>query len=126
MPFRFVLNLWHSTSWYKPGQTPGSVLGEVSSSMEECRAEAVALYRESFDLNGCHIIGRCAHAGHVSPQWLATLTYSRFSTSVNFLKHLLMIRLILFLLFKVRGRKGDRGDPVYHFLAHGTSWLEGP
>lgn len=33
-----------STSWYKPGQTPGSVLGEVSSSMEECRAETVALF----------------------------------------------------------------------------------
>ncbi|KIL69741.1 hypothetical protein M378DRAFT_1049236 [Amanita muscaria Koide BX008] len=32
------------TSWYKNGQTPGSVLGEVSSSMEECRAETVALY----------------------------------------------------------------------------------
>ncbi|KAF9818936.1 hypothetical protein IEO21_02474 [Rhodonia placenta] len=32
------------TSWYKPGQTSGSVLGEVSSSMEECRAETVALY----------------------------------------------------------------------------------
>jgi len=32
------------TSWYKPGQTPGSILGEVSSSMEECRAEAVALF----------------------------------------------------------------------------------
>lgn len=32
------------TSWYRPGQTPGSVLGEVSSSMEECRAETVALY----------------------------------------------------------------------------------
>ncbi|KAF9005642.1 aflatoxin-detoxifizyme [Cyathus striatus] len=32
------------TTWYKPGQTPGSVLGEVSSSMEECRAETVALY----------------------------------------------------------------------------------
>ncbi|KAG6897567.1 hypothetical protein C0992_000155 [Termitomyces sp. T32_za158] len=34
----------HITSWYKPGQTPGSVLGEVSSSMEECRAETVALF----------------------------------------------------------------------------------
>jgi dipeptidyl-peptidase-3 len=34
----------HITSWYKPGQTPGSVLGEVSSSFEEMRAEAVALY----------------------------------------------------------------------------------
>ncbi|KAI5124508.1 hypothetical protein M0805_003032 [Coniferiporia weirii] len=32
------------TSWYKPGQTPDSVLGEVSSSMEECRAETAALY----------------------------------------------------------------------------------
>lgn len=35
-----------SSSWYKPGQTSGSVLGEVSSSFEECRAETVALYRE--------------------------------------------------------------------------------
>ncbi|KAI0054058.1 aflatoxin-detoxifizyme [Auriscalpium vulgare] len=32
------------TSWYKPGQTPSSVLGEVSSSFEECRAETVALF----------------------------------------------------------------------------------
>ncbi|KZT32649.1 aflatoxin-detoxifizyme [Sistotremastrum suecicum HHB10207 ss-3] len=32
------------SSWYKPGQTSGSVLGEVSSSFEECRAETVALY----------------------------------------------------------------------------------
>ncbi|KAJ3838296.1 aflatoxin-detoxifizyme [Lentinula raphanica] len=32
------------SSWYKPGQTPDAVLGEVSSSMEECRAESVALF----------------------------------------------------------------------------------
>jgi hypothetical protein len=34
------------TSWYKPEQTPGSILGEVSSSMEECRAETVGLFRK--------------------------------------------------------------------------------
>ncbi|KLO16192.1 aflatoxin-detoxifizyme [Schizopora paradoxa] len=32
------------SSWYKPGQTPDSVLGEVSSSFEECRAEATELF----------------------------------------------------------------------------------
>jgi len=32
------------TTWYKPGQTPGSVLGTCSSSLEECRAETVAMY----------------------------------------------------------------------------------
>jgi len=32
------------TSWYLPGQTPGTVLGAVSSSFEECRAETVSLY----------------------------------------------------------------------------------
>ncbi|KAG9316989.1 peptidase family M49-domain-containing protein [Chiua virens] len=37
------------TSWYKPGQTSGSVLGEISSSMEECRAEAVAMYLANND-----------------------------------------------------------------------------
>lgn len=41
-----IFTLFSSTSWYKPGQTPDSVLGEVSSSMEECRAETVALFRE--------------------------------------------------------------------------------
>lgn len=39
-----ALNLSRSTSWYKAGQTPDAVLGEVSSSMEECRAETVALF----------------------------------------------------------------------------------
>ncbi|KAI0934329.1 hypothetical protein AcV5_006205 [Taiwanofungus camphoratus] len=32
------------SSWYKPGQTYSSLIGEVSSSMEECRAEATALF----------------------------------------------------------------------------------
>lgn len=41
---RLTLRSSRRTSWYKPEQTPGSVLGEVSASMEECRAEAVALF----------------------------------------------------------------------------------
>src|SRR5271154_6223536 len=47
--------MYTSTSWYKPGQTPGSVLGEVSSSMEECRAETVALYCKLTTCSSKHV-----------------------------------------------------------------------
>ncbi|KAL4075542.1 peptidase family M49-domain-containing protein [Scleroderma citrinum] len=40
----------HVETWYKPGQTASSVLGEVSSSMEECRAETVAMYCQSSEI----------------------------------------------------------------------------
>lgn len=32
------------SSWYKPGQTWGSVFGGIAASYEECRAECVAMY----------------------------------------------------------------------------------
>ncbi|KAL7629344.1 hypothetical protein AAE478_000864 [Parahypoxylon ruwenzoriense] len=34
----------HVTTWYKPGQTWGSVFGSWAGSYEECRAELVAMY----------------------------------------------------------------------------------
>lgn len=67
-----------STSWYKPGQTPGSVLGEVSSSMEECRAETVALYRE---FKTRIIICSLSHDKCI--QWSASVTFSKSSAYVQ-------------------------------------------
>jgi dipeptidyl-peptidase-3 len=32
------------TTWYKPGQTWGSVFGSIAASYEECRAELVAMH----------------------------------------------------------------------------------
>ncbi|PLW35306.1 hypothetical protein PCANC_16424 [Puccinia coronata f. sp. avenae] len=58
-------------SWYKPGETYGSKFGEVASSMEECRAEAVALYlcsnREILQI-----------FGYVDPHDIETIQYMTF------------------------------------------------
>jgi dipeptidyl-peptidase III len=44
------------TSWYKPGQTWGSVFGPIASSYEECRAETVAMAL-SCDFGALQIFG---------------------------------------------------------------------
>jgi dipeptidyl-peptidase III len=56
------------STWYKPGQTPGQVLGTCSSSFEECRAEAAAMYL-AFDRDVLKIFG------HTDEQEIEDLIY---------------------------------------------------
>jgi len=64
------------TSWYKPGQTWNSVLGEVGSSFEECRAETVALYLVS-NLEILSIFGYTSKQDIDDIQYLTFLHMSR-------------------------------------------------
>ncbi|KAH7107850.1 dipeptidyl-peptidase III [Auriculariales sp. MPI-PUGE-AT-0066] len=59
------------STWYKPGQTAGSVLGSCSSSLEECRAETVAMYLA----NSAEIMGIF---GYTDPQLQSDLHYVTF------------------------------------------------
>ncbi|KNZ43808.1 dipeptidyl-peptidase III [Puccinia sorghi] len=58
-------------SWYKPGETYGSKFGVVASSMEECRAEAVALYL-------CSNIEILKIFGYEEPHDIETIQYMTF------------------------------------------------
>jgi len=58
-------------SWYKPGETYGSKFGVVASSMEECRAEAVALYL-------CSNIEILKIFGYEDPHDIETIQYMTF------------------------------------------------
>ncbi|KZV97669.1 hypothetical protein EXIGLDRAFT_730055 [Exidia glandulosa HHB12029] len=60
-------------TWYKPGQTAGSVLGACSSSLEECRAETVAMF-----LAGSSEIMKIF--GHEDAQVQSDLLYVSFLT----------------------------------------------
>ncbi|KZO99620.1 aflatoxin-detoxifizyme [Calocera viscosa TUFC12733] len=63
-------------TWYKPGQTPGQVLGTCSSSFEECRAEAAAMYLV-FDRDILRIFGHTEEQDIQDLQYISYLLMAR-------------------------------------------------
>ncbi|KAJ3727814.1 aflatoxin-detoxifizyme [Lentinula raphanica] len=64
------------SSWYKPGQTPDTIFKEISSSMEECRAETAVIY-----LVGNRDILKIF--GYVHQQEIEDMQYVTFLTMVR-------------------------------------------
>ncbi|KAI8982791.1 peptidase family M49-domain-containing protein [Trametes punicea] len=99
------------TSWYKPGQTPDSVLGEVSSSIAECRAETVALHLGS-NLNILKIFDTIENIQYISSPLMAragirALEFYDFATKKHGQAHMQALFGITLNLIK-SGLRGSR------------------